>query len=413
MILKSKMEILPIIYLGYIFIAIYLLSLYVLIYFKNRKNLFSYPKTQKKYSVSVLIPAWNEEKTIKKTIESIFNIDYEIKELIVLNDGSTDKTRKIVEELQKKYSNLKLINKENSSKGDSLNQGIKVAKGELVVVVDADSYPAKDSFRKLVGFFDDEKVGAATCVFIPRNNNTFFEKLQDTEYHVIAFTRKLMGYVDAIYVTPGPLAMYRKTALQKIGGFDKNNLTEDIEIAWSLTGAGYKREMCLDTYATTTVPKTLKPWYRQRRRWNVGGLQCISKYKNSFFKKGMLGAFILPFFTIQLFLGVLGLGVFLYVNLRRIISNYLLAAYSVHAGVPVLTMNNLLITPSFLNYLGVLLFIVGFAFTIIVLSIMKSKVLKKRNIFNLLFYFLIYLSVYPIIMISAAYNFIKKNYRWR
>lgn len=407
------MELLPIIYLVYIFIAIYFLSFYILVYARNRKDIFSFPETGKKYSISVLIPAWNEEETIENTIESIFNIDYEIKELIVINDGSTDSTRKIVENLMKKHPKLKIINKENTGKGDSINRGIKIAKGELVVVVDADSYPAKDSFKKLVGFFDDEKVGAATCVFIPRNNQTFFEKLQDVEYHVIAFTRKLLGYVDAIWVTPGPLAMYRKSALKEVGGFDKNNLTEDIEIAWALTGKGYRREMCLDTYATTTVPKTLRPWYRQRRRWNVGGLQCISKYKKYFFKKGMLGAFILPFFTIQLFLGVLGLGVFLYVNLRRIISDYIFAAYSIPVGVPLLTINDLFITPSFLNYLGIVLFIAGFIFTIIVLSIMKSGVLKRQNIFNLLFYFLIYLSVYPVIMISSIYNFIKKNYKWR
>lgn len=407
------MELLPIIYLVYIFIAIYLLVFYILIYFRNRKTLFSYPITKKEYTISVLVPAWNEEKTIKETIKHIFEVDYDIKELIVINDGSTDRTRAIVESLMKKYPKLKLINKKNTGKGDSLNQGIKRAVGELVVVVDADSYPARDSFRKLVGFFDDEKVGSATSVNIPRNNKTFFEKLQDVEYHVIAFTRKLLGYVDAIWVTPGPLAMYRKSALEKTGGFDKNNLTEDIEIAWALTGKGYKREMCLDTYATTTVPKTLKLWYRQRRRWNVGGLQCISKYKKSFFKKGMLGAFILPFFTLQLFLGVVGLSVFLYVNIRRIISNYLIAAFSINAGVPVLTVNNFLITPSFLNYLGIILFVAGFAFTIIILSIMKTGALKRQNIFSLLVYFLVYLSVYPLIMISAIYNFIKKNYKWR
>lgn len=407
------MEFLPIIYLGYMFIAIYFLVFYILVYLHNRKKIFDFPKLTKKYSISVLVPAFNEEKTIKDTIEAIFRTDYPIKELIVINDGSSDRTKEIVQKLMGNYSKLKIINKRNTGKGDSINQGIKIAKGELVVVVDADSYPAKNSFSKMAGYFDDEKVGAATCIFIPRNNRTFFEKLQDVEYHVIAFTRKLLGYVDAIWVTPGPLAMYRKSALEKIGGFDRNNMTEDIEIAWALTRAGYKREMCLDTYATTTVPNALKPWYRQRRRWNIGGLQCISKYKKDFFRKGMLGAFILPFFTIQLFLGVLGLGIFLYVNIRRIIVNYLLTTFSIHAGVPVLTINNLFITPSFLNYLGIVLFLAGFIFTIIVLSIMKSGVLRRQSIFSLFFYFLIYLSVYPVIMISAIYNFIKKNYKWR
>lgn len=395
------------------FVAIYFLSLYIMLYFNNRKDLFSYPETKKKYSISVLVPAFNEEKTIENTIRAIFNIDYPIKELIVLNDGSKDNTEKIVERLAKEFSKLKVVNKENSGKADSINQGIKLAKGELVVIVDADSYPAKDSFGKLVGYFDEEKTGAATCVFIPRNTNKFFERLQDIEYRVIAFTRKLLGYVGAIYVTPGPLAMYRKTALEKIGGFDKHSMTEDIEIAWNLTKHGYERKMCLSTYATTTVPNKLMAWYKQRRRWNIGGLQCTAKYRKYFFKHGMLGFFILPFFVSQLFLGLVGLSVGFYVTFRRLLSNFLFARYSINVGTPLLTMNDLYITPSFLNYLGIILFIVGFVFMIFALGIIKMESVKKRNIFDFLFFSLVYLSIYPFIMISAIYNFIKKNYNWR
>jgi len=407
------MEILPIIYLGYMFISFYFLSVFLFLFFNNRKRLFDYPKPKKQYSISVLVPAWNEEKTIEETIDHIFRIDYPIKELIVLNDGSTDKTKEIVERLLKKYPKLKLINKKNSGKGDSLNAGLKVAKGELVVVVDADSYPDKESFKKLVGFFDDEKVGAATCVFVPRNRNKFIEKMQVIEYNIIAFTRKLLGYVDAIYVTPGPLAMYRKTALNKIGGFDTKNMTEDIEITWRLIQAGYKRKMCLSTNATTTVPDNLKAWYIQRRRWNVGGLQCMAKYKKTFLKKNMLGMFVLPFFILQLFLGVLGLGVFLYLIVTRILSNYIFVKYSVSVGVPLITMEDLYITPSFLNYLGIVLFITGMIFTFLVFSIMKETVLKKQNIFNILFYSVVYLMAYPVIMISSVYNYFKRDKKWR
>ncbi len=407
------MQILPIIYLVYMFISIYFLSLFLFLYINNRKHLFEYPITKRKYDISVLVPAYNEEKTIKETIGSIFEIDYPIRELVIINDGSADRTKKIVKELQKKYKKLKLIDKKNTGKGDSLNKGLEIAKGELIVVVDADSYPAKDSFKKLVGFFDDGDVGAATCIFVPRHANKFIEKLQIVEYNVIAFTRKLLGYVDAIYVTPGPLAMYRKSALDEVGGFDSKNLTEDIEITWRLTYFGYERRMCLSTNATTTVPDNLKGWYTQRRRWNMGGLQCIKKYKKSFLKKGMLGMFILPFFVLQLFLGVLGLGIFFYLIITRFISNYLLVTYSVPVGVPVLTMDTLYVTPNFLNYIGVILFGIGLLFTILVLSVMKDTVLKKQNIFNILFYSVVYLAAYPFIMISTVYKYFKKEIKWR
>lgn len=407
------MDFLPIVYLGYMFVSVYFLSLFLSLYFKNKKNLFGYPKAKRNYSISVLVPAFNEEKTIKDTIEAIFSTNYPVTEIIVLNDGSTDNTRKIVEELLKRYSKLKLLNKENSGKGDSLNKGIELAKGELVSVVDADSYPAKDSFGKLTGFFDDEKVGAVTCVFIPRNRSGFFERLQTIEYNIIAFTRKLLDYVDAIYVTPGPLALYRKSALVKIGGFDPNNLTEDIEATWHLTYEGYERRMCLATHASTTVPNKIKAWYKQRRRWNVGGLQCISKYKKLFLKKNMLGFFILPFFISQLFLGLLGLSIFFYLITTRILTNYIFVRYSIPVGTPLLTMNDLFITPSFLNYLGIILFVSGAIFTLLVLSIMKTRMLKKQNVFNILVYLIFYLSIYPFIMISAIYHFFRGTGKWR
>jgi len=406
------MEVLPIIYLGYMFVSIYFLSLFLLLFKKNREVLFDYPKTKKKYSISVLVPAYNEEETIEDTVKTIFESEYIIEEVIVLNDGSKDNTAKIVRGLMKKYKKLKLIDKENSGKGDSLNKGIEAATGELVAVVDADSFPSKDSFKKMVGFFDDEKVGAVTCIFVPRNRNSFIEKLQVIEYNLIAFTRKLLDYVDAIYVTPGPLALYRKSALIEIGGFDSKNMTEDIEATWHLAYNGYHRRMCLDTHATTTVPNKIKIWYRQRRRWNVGGLQCISKYKGIFLRRGMLGFFIWPFFVFQLFLGLIGLSVFIYLVVTRFIKNYIFWSYSLGIGTSV-TISDYYFTPSVLNYLGIVLFIAGALFTLLILIIMKDKILKKQNIFNILFYLIFYLSIYPIIMISAIYHYFKGTRKWR
>ncbi len=111
--------------------------------------------------------------------------------MIVINDGSRDNTLEIAKRLQKKYPKLKILNKKNSGKADSLNKGLKFAKGELVAVVDSDSFPRKDALKKMVGFFEDPKVGAATCPILARNKKRFFERLQAIEYAVIALTRKL------------------------------------------------------------------------------------------------------------------------------------------------------------------------------------------------------------------------------
>jgi len=410
------MELLPYIYLGYMFISLYMLSMFLIIYLKNQKDIFSYPEAKKKYSVSVIIPVFNEEKTIVDTIKHVFDIDYNIKEVIVVNDCSTDNTFKILQNLSKKYSKLKILNhKKNAGKAASLNHALKIVKTELVAVVDADSYPARDSLRQIVGFFDDNKVGAVTCPVYVRNANKFIEKLQAIEYRMIALARKLLDYVDAIYVTPGPLAVYRKKALDEIGGFDEKNMTEDIEITWHLTYAGWLRRMCLSTSVSSTAPNKIKAWFRQRRRWNVGGLQCIYKYKASLFnpKKGMLGFFIIPFFILSTFLGLLGLSIFFYLVTRRAISNFLYTKYSIVANTPLLTLEDFYITPSILNYLGIALFILGFIFLIIVFSVLKEKILKKENILNMPFYMIVYLTFYPFIMLAAIWHVIKKERVWR
>lgn len=410
------MKVLPIIYLFYMFVSMYFLFFFLLLYFKNKKNIFECPTTQKQYSLSIVIPCWNEEKTIRGTIEALLNSDYKgLKKIIVVDDCSTDNSYSIIKEMAGKYKKIIAVQtpKQTGNAGGAKSYGAKFVDTDLIGFTDSDSYHAKDAINKLVGFFDDEKVGAATGAFTPRNTNGFLEKMQVIEYNVIAFTRKLLGFVDGIYVTPGPLAIYRKKAFDEIGGFDPANMTEDIEIAWHLISAGYKIKMCLSSSATTTVPTKMKAWYRQRRRWCVGGMQCIVKYKKDFLKKGMLGMFVIPFFTFQFFLGLLGLSVFVYVFIRNIISKYLLVTYSIPAEVPLLTMEDFFITPSFLNYLGIILFVAGIAFTLLILGIMRETILKKQSLFNIFLFSLVYLSIYPFITISSIYNYFKRDKRWR
>ncbi len=401
------------------FITLYFLALFLTIYYTNRKNIFSYPVPEKKYSVSFVVPAYNEGATIADTLEHIFSIEYPLEEVIVVNDASTDNTLEVLEKLKAKYSKLKVItSKKNSgSAAASQNTGLKAAKSELVAVVDADSYPSQDSVAKMVGFFNDEKVGAVTCPVVARNTDKFIEKLQVIEYKTIAFSRKLLDYVDAIYVTPGPLALYRRKALLEIGGFDEQNMTQDIEATWNLTAHGWERRMSLSTSVSSTVPSKFKAWYRQRRRWNVGGLQCIYKYKSYLFnsRKGsaMLGFSIVPFFIFSTFLGLVGLSIFAYLIVSRVISWFLYTRYTIVANTPLVTLTDFYITPNFLNYIGVILFLAGLIFTLIILSILKEKIFVRENLLNIPFYMLIYISVYPFIMLSSIWHVVRGKKIWR
>ena len=123
------MEWLTGIYLLYIFVALYFLVLFTMTFLQNKKEMFNFPKTDKHYSISVLIPAFNEQDSLKGTVESVLKSEYNIKEIIIINDGSSDNTQKIAKELEKKHSKVKLFDKPNSGKGDSLNQAIKIANG--------------------------------------------------------------------------------------------------------------------------------------------------------------------------------------------------------------------------------------------------------------------------------------------
>jgi len=403
-----------IIYFLYMFISLYFLIMILIIYFKNSDSINFIPKLTKAYSLAIIVPAYNEEKTIQETIHAIYRTDYKnLVQVIVVNDGSKDGTGKLARDLQKKYKTLVVLDKPNSGKANSINYALKFIKAELVGVIDADSYPHKEAFSKLVGYFDNSKVGAVTGACVPGNQNTFLEKLQAIEYKVIAFSRKLLEFIDAIYVTPGSMAIYRKKALEDIGGFNPKNITEDIEATWHILKNNWEVKMCFNAYVSTTVPNTIKPWFTQRRRWALGGLQCIQQYKKNIFRENMLGYFVVPFFTIGWFLGVVGIGVFLYLFIRKSISSFLLTQYSIEASVPLLTIENMMVTPGILNYFGILLFVLFLIFNIFVLSIMKDKFLGKQSFFNLLFYMTIYLLVYPFTLITAMWHYAKGKMVWR
>ncbi|MBP7708472.1 glycosyltransferase family 2 protein, partial [Candidatus Pacearchaeota archaeon] len=240
------MQVITGIYFFYMFVSIYFLILVVTLYLQNRKDIFFSPQITRNYTLSVVIPAWNEEKTIASTIEHIFASDYKgLLEVLVVDDGSTDNTFKIAKSLTKRYKNLIVFTKSNSGKANSVNYALKHAKGELVSVIDADSFPEKSAFSKMIGYFDDLQVGAVTATCTPKNRNTLLEKLQTIEYKIIAFSRKLLEYIESIYVAPGSLSIYRKKALLAIGGFDPKNITEDIESTWHILSEGWKVRMCL------------------------------------------------------------------------------------------------------------------------------------------------------------------------
>jgi cellulose synthase/poly-beta-1,6-N-acetylglucosamine synthase-like glycosyltransferase len=393
-----------------------MLALMIIVYIPHRKEMFSYPEG-KPEPVSIVMPCYNEGENIGKAIENLLNLNYpkEMIEIIVVDDCSKDNSAEVVRTYAEKYSNVRLIVNEKNSGGaaEPTNIGIKVAKFDYIAVADADSYPEKDALIKMIGFLQkDEKIGGVTGAVLAKDAQSFAQKLQYLEYVVICFARKLLDYIDAVYVTPGPFALYRKKVLLEVGLFDKKNLTQDIEIVWRMMSHGYRARMSLDAKIYTVTPKTFKKWWRQRVRWNIGGTQTIVKYKKWALKKNMLGMFVIPFFSISLFIGVIGILLFTYLITRSLLLTYFSAHYSVVANEAVTRLITLSFNPTILNFFGISLFLLGCFYTLFGLMTMKELSLKNINLFNLIFFLTLYLMIYPLIMISALYKFARKKYSW-
>ena len=400
----------------YMFVGIYMLSLLIITNYSKKEQLFYYPKG-KPEPVSVVMPCFNDSEHLGEAIEALLALDYpkEMLEIIIVDDKSSDNSVEIAKQYARKYKNIRFIQRKTNSGGAAqpTNDGILNAKYNYIAVVDSDSTPRKDALIKMIGFLqNDQKVGGVTCAVLSKPPVTFFQKIQAIEYAIIAWNRKLLDTLDAVYVTPGPFALYRKKTLMEIGLFDTKNLTQDIEIVWRLRSCGYVAKMCLDTRVESATPTSFKACFKQRFIWNIGGTQTLLKYKSYIMKNGTLGYFIIPFFCMNLFLGLIGLGLYTYLLSRKIFLYYLTTYYSYIGDTSLFVLKDLSFSPSILNFLGAALFIAGLLFTLEGLGVMKQERFGKGNLFNIMFYIIVYLAVYPFIMLTGLIKLMTGRYKW-
>ena len=389
----------------FILVGTYFTVLFLLLFFAHEKKLFQRPKTKNFPSVSIIIPAFNEEKVIEKTIKRVKELVYPgKKEIIVVDDGSTDKTYKIAN----KIKGIKVFGKKNKGKANALNFGLKRAKGDIVVCIDADSYPEKNALLKTIPFFEKNVAAVTTSIFI-KNPKNILEKLQEMEYIMIAWSRKISEYLDAIYVTPGPMSLYKRKVLLKVGGFDEKNLTEDIEIAWRLMKHKYKIRMALDTKVYTKAPEDLKKWWHQRLRWNIGGLQTFLKYFHLFLNKEFknIGMLLLPMSSISYILTFVGLIFLIYMFSNWI--RYLMGAYIFGFNPFIFSFTLLPDMFLFLLLFSVLLTVV---FVKMNFGTMKKITIFPKKLSNLLIYVFIYVAIFPINLLHSVFKFLTGKYEW-
>ncbi len=278
------------------------------------------PKIKEFPKMSIAVPAFNEAKTIEKTITSLVKADYPKNkvEIIVINDGSTDNTKDVVEKLIKKHPNscIKLINKRNGGKSSAVNKALSIATGTLFAVVDADSRISKDCLRLVVPHFHKKNVAAVISRVRVDEPKKLLERIQRFEYIMSNIIRKVMAVIGTLSITPGVLSVYKTDVLRKAGGFtkDKNNLTEDLEIAMRLRYYGHDIEMETNSITHTVVPQTLNALWRQRIRWARGYIINHWKYRSMILsrKYGLYGLFQMPVNVIVVALLMINIGIISY-----------------------------------------------------------------------------------------------------
>src|SRR3989338_8046708 len=406
------MEPLTAVYLILFFFGIFFVFVFLILHKRYSEDLYSYNYPSRIPFVSILVPAYNEEKTISDTVNSLINLKYPKNkiEIIIINDGSKDNTLAVAKRLSKKYSQLKVLNKENSGKANSLNEAIKVAKGELIAVVDADSYPESDALFKMVGYFEEKEVSAVTSRVLVKNKKNYLERFQVLDYSIIAWTRKLLDFVNSVYVTNGPLSVYRKSTVKKIGGFDPKNLTEDIEITWHILSIGHKTKMSYSAIVYTTVPDNLKSWINQRVRWNLGGIQTVKKYWRFMFGNpdNMFGYFVIPYVSASFMFAIVGfLLAVRYFWIHG--SYYAVSSFYLFEGYNPFKFNTFSFSPTLLMFLASLFLIISITYYKIGF---KHSETGNKSILKIFAYSMVYRSLYIIPLLIALYKLAKGDLRW-
>ena len=251
-------------------------------------------------NVAVLIPAYNEEKVIERTIRSALRSSYRNLRIIVIDDGSRDRTLEVARNSfprEEAAGRLVILTKQNSGKAAALNFGLQRLREdeELFVGIDADTVIARDAISLLVPHFVNPKIGAVAGNAKVGNRVNLWTRWQALEYITSQnFERRALNTFGAVSVVPGAIGAWRTSAVHEAGAYQTDTVADDADLTMALLRRGYRVEYEDRALAYTEAPVNAKSLMRQRFRWSFGILQAVYKHREVFARKGVLGWVALP-----------------------------------------------------------------------------------------------------------------------
>ncbi len=248
-------------------------------------------------AVSVIVAAFNEEKVIERTLESLLENGYEAMEIVVVDDGSKDGTLGLLRRRFEDHPKIRIFTQPNGGKSVALNNGIRQAQNDILIAVDADTLLRPGTIEQLARHFADPKIGAVSGNARVGNRKKWITRFQSIEY-VYGFNldRRALDYLNAITVVPGAVGAWRKELVIECGGFLHDTLAEDADLTLAIRRRGYVIRYEQDAIAYTEAPEDTKSLVKQRFRWVFGTLQAAWKHRDALFvpKYGTLGFIALP-----------------------------------------------------------------------------------------------------------------------
>jgi len=365
--------------------------------------------------VTIIVPIWNEEKTVVKTVLSLLDLSYPKDKLkiMVVDDGSKDNSWSVVQQF-KDHPQVLLHQKENGGKYTALNYAIEHATTEYIGCLDADSFVDSEALNHIMPYFNEEGVVAVTPSMKIKNPDTILGMVQNAEYNMGIFTRKMLGLLDAQYVTPGPFSIFRRSIFQEVGLYKHAHNTEDLEMALRIQDRHYKIRNAHKAVVYTVGPRTLYKLYKQRVRWTGGFMQNALDYKKMILnpKYGNLGLLILPLAMYSIVCAMTFLAFNIYntiVGITNAIERAKVVGFSFSTDA---------FTYEWILYHIQSSLILGIAIIgVVIFAIMYGKRLagvKDDNTFDFVYFLLIYSLISPLWLVTSVWNTIRqRDAAWR